>query len=203
VPNVDCRVRGRAGALRRRGLAHEGANHLGRLTGDARAAECPAPAYRDEGHPRIADPAHPPAYLLWCMPRDCPFRRAQTPKFMSGIRQPARDGRIRFRKGTAIHWDRPVSAIEIRRLLTAHVALARARLRDDAWHWRPIEFLRAHPGRPIRREQPHNECRQRQTHKRKAPRQSRGFAGSPHCGFISLRHRNVCRCPVTGVGVEL
>lgn len=41
-------------------------------------------------------------------------------------------------------------------------------------------------------------------HQCKAPRTSRGFAGSPHrCGFISSRHRNVCRPRVTGVGVEL
>jgi hypothetical protein len=43
-----------------------------------------------------------------------------------------------------------------------------------------------------------------QHHKRKAPRSSWGCAGSPHrCGLISSRHRNVCRCIVTGVGVEL
>jgi len=35
--------------------------------------------------------------------------------------------------------------------------------------------------------------------KHEAPRSSRGFAGSPHrCGFISLRHRSVCRHVVTG-----
>jgi len=38
---------------------------------------------------------------------------------------------------------------------------------------------------------------------REAPRQSQGFAGSPHCcGFISLRYRNERRL-VTGAGFDL
>lgn len=43
---------------------------------------------------------------------------------------------------------------------------------------------------------PHHHC--------EAPRESRGFQGSPFAyGSISLRHRNVCRNLVTGTGVDL
>jgi NAD(P)-dependent dehydrogenase (short-subunit alcohol dehydrogenase family) len=43
-----------------------------------------------------------------------------------------------------------------------------------------------------------------ETHQRKSPTMIAGLRRLPHrCGFVSLRHRNVCRHLVTGVGVDL